>query len=187
MATRSRIGLKLEDGTIKHSYCHFDGYPHGVGHKIVEHYSDIEKVKELLSFGDMSFLAPKVIPDGIHNFNTPEQGVTVFYGRDRAETDVDSATTSMDEYLSVKYSSCIDYQYLFSGGHWWVCDNYDKAGWELVKRLLSEYTLTEEELACNIQMWVRIRIPVKDQNGQNLLRDSNKGSNLGVVKSTIFY
>ena len=151
MATRSRIGLKLEDGTIKHSYCHFDGYPHGVGHTLVKHYSDIEKVKELLSFGDMSFLAPKVTPDGIHNFNTPEQDVTVFYGRDRAETDVDSATTSMDEYLSVKYSSCIDYKYVFSGGHWWVYDNNDKLGWELVKRYLpDEYTLTEEELACNI-------------------------------------
>ena len=151
MATRSRIGLKLEDGTIKHSYCHFDGYPHGVGHTLVGHYSDIEKVKELLSFGDMSFLAPKVTPDGIHNFNTPEQDVTVFYGRDRAETDIDSVTTSMDEYLSVKYSSCIDYQYVYSGGHWFVYENYDKTGWELVKRYLpDEYTLTEEELACNI-------------------------------------
>ena len=151
MATRSRIGLMLEDGTIKHSYCHFDGYPHGVGHTLVGHYSDIEKVNELLSFGDMSFLAPKVNPDGIHNFNSPEKDVTVFYGRDRAETDVDSVITSMDEYHSVKYSSCIDYKYLFSGGHWWVYDNYYKTGWELVKRYLpDEYTLTEEELACSM-------------------------------------
>jgi len=142
----------LEDGTIKHSYCHFDGYPNGVGHTLVENYSEIEKVEELLSFGDMSFLAPKVTPDGIHNFNNPEQGVTVFYGRDRAETDVDSAITSMDEYLSVKYSSCIDYQYLFSGGQWWVYDNNDKSGWELVKRYLSEYTFTEEELASTTKM-----------------------------------
>ena len=151
MATRSRIGLTLEDGTIKHSYCHFDGYPHGVGHTLVKHYSDIEKVKELLGFGDMSFLAPKVTPDGIHNFDTYEQDVTVFYGRDRAETGVDSVTTSMDEYLSVKYSSCIDYQYIFSDGHWLVYDNNDKLGWELVKRYLpDEYTLTEEELACSM-------------------------------------
>ena len=152
MATRSRIGLMLEDGTIKHSYCHFDGYPHGVGHTLVKHYSDIEKVKELLSFGDMSFLSPKVNPDGEHSFGNPEKDVTVFYGRDRGEPDVDSVTTSMDEYLSVKYSSCIDYQYLFSGGQWWVYDNNDKSGWELVKRYLSEYTLTEEELSSTIEM-----------------------------------
>lgn len=151
MATRSRIGLMLEDGKIKHSYCHFDGYPHGVGHTLLEHYSDIQKVEELLSFGDMSFLAPKVTPDGIHNFDTYEQDVTVFYGRDRGESDVDSVITSKDEYHSVKYSSCIDYLYLFSGGHWWVYDNFDKLGWELVKRYLpDEYTLTEEELSCSI-------------------------------------
>jgi len=152
MATRSRIGLMLEDGTIKHSYCHFDGYPNGVGNTLVENYFEVEKVEELLSFGDMSFLAPKVTPDGIHNFNNPEQGVTVFYGRDRAETDVDSVTTPMDEYLSVKYSSCIDYQYVFTGGNWWVYDNNDKTEWVLVKRYLSECTLTEEELSCTIEM-----------------------------------
>ena len=152
MSTRSRIGLMLEDGTIKHSYCHFDGYPNGVGNTLVENYSDIEKVEELLSFGDMSFLSPKITPEGEHSFGNPEKNVTVFYGRDRGESDVDSVTTSMDEYLSVKYSSCIDYQYVFSGGHWWVYDNNDKSGWELVKRYLSEYTLTEEELSSTIEM-----------------------------------
>ena len=152
MSTRSRIGLMLEDGTIKHSYCHFDGYPHGVGHTLVGHYSEIEKVKELLSFGDMSFLSPKLNPEGEHSFGNPEKDVTVFYGRDRAETDVDSVTTPMDEYLSVKYSSCIDYQYVFTGGNWWVYDNNDKTEWVLVKRYLSECTLTEEELSCTIEM-----------------------------------
>ncbi len=152
MSTRSRIGLMLEDGTIKHSYCHFDGYPNGVGHTLVENYSEIEKVEELLSFGDMSFLSPKITPEGEHSFGNPEKNVTVFYGRDRGESDVDSVTTSMDEYLSVKYSSCIDYQYVFTGGHWWVYDNNDKSGWELVKRYLSEYSLTEEELSSTIEM-----------------------------------
>ena len=102
MSTRSRIGLMLEDGTIKHSYCHFDGYPNGVGHTLVENYSEIEKVEELLSFGDMSFLSPKITPEGEHSFGNPEKNVTVFYGRDRGVSDVDSVTTSMDEYLSVK-------------------------------------------------------------------------------------
>ena len=150
MATRSRIGLMLEDGSIKHSYCHFDGYPKGVGHTLVENYSDIDRAKELLSFGDMSYLSPKVTPEGEHSFNNPEKDVTVFYGRDRGESDVDSAITSMDEYHSVMYSSCIDYLYLFSGGHWWVYDNYEKTGWELVKKYLPAYTLTEEELSCSI-------------------------------------
>ena len=150
MATRSRIGLMLEDETIKHSYCHFDGYPDGVGSILVQHYNTQEKVEELLSYGDMSYLTSELHPEGEHSFEKPEQGVTVFYNRDRGETDVDSVVTTMDEYLSVKYASCIDYQYVYSGGQWWVYNNLKKNKWKLVKEFLSEYTLTEEELSCSI-------------------------------------
>ena len=140
----------LEDGTVKHSYCHYDGYPEGVGETLVQHYNTEDKVKELVSFGDMSYLASVVHPEGEHNFEKPEQGVTVFYNRDRGETGVDSVVTTMDEYLSVKYSSCIDYQYVYSGGQWWVYNNLKENKWKLVKEFLPEYTLTEEELSCNI-------------------------------------
>ena len=150
MATRCRIGLMLEDGTVKHSYCHYDGYPEGVGSTLVQHYNTEDKVKELVSFGDMSYLASEIHPEGEHNFEKPEQGVTVFYNRDRGETDVDAKTTSMDEYLSIKYSSCIDYLYVFIGSNWWVYNNLKKNKWKLVKTFLPAYTLTKEEMSCNI-------------------------------------
>ena len=150
MATRSRIGLMLEDGTIKHSYCHFDGYPDGVGSILVQNYNTRDKIKELLSFGDMSYLTSIIHPEGEHSFNNPEKGVILFYMRDRGETGVESVTTSMDEYLSIKYSSCIDYQYVFTGGQWWVYNNLKKNNWKLVKTFLPEYTLTKEDLACSI-------------------------------------
>ena len=150
MATRCRIGLMLEDGTVKHSYCHYDGYPEGVGETLVQHYNTEDKVKELVSFGDMSYLASEIHPEGEHNFEKPEQGVTVFYNRDRGETDVDAKTTSMDEYLSVQYSSCIDYLYVFIGSNWWVYNNLKKNKWKLVKTFLPAYTLTKEEMSCNI-------------------------------------
>ena len=150
MATRCRIGLMLEDGTVKHSYCHYDGYPEGVGSTLVQHYNTEDKVKELVSFGDMSYLASEIHPEGEHNFEKPEQGVTVFYNRDRGETDVDSVVTTMDEYLSVQYSSCIDYLYVFIGSNWWVYNNLKKNKWELVKTFLPAYTLTKEEMSCNI-------------------------------------
>ena len=150
MATRCRIGLMLEDGKIKHSYCHFDGYPDGVGSILVQHYNTGEKVEELLSYGDMSYLTSELHPEGEHSFEKPEQGVTVFYNRDRGETDVDAKTTTMDEYLSVQYSSCIDYLYVFIGSNWWVYNNLKKNKWELVKTFLPAYTLTKEEMSCNI-------------------------------------
>lgn len=150
MATRCRIGLMLEDGTVKHSYCHYDGYPEGVGSTLVQHYNTKDKVMELVSFGDMSYLASVVHPEGEHNFEKPEQGVTVFYNRDRGETDVDSKTTSMDEYLSIKYSSCIDYLYVFINDNWWVYNNLKKNKWKHVKTYLPEYTLTKEEFTSNM-------------------------------------
>ena len=151
MATRSRIGLMLEDGTIMHSYCHWDGYPTGVGQTLVMHYSDVDKIKELLSFGDMSFLAPNLNPVGVHSFDNPENGVTVFYKRDRGETgSVDSVVTTLDEYQSVKYSSYIDFLYLFKDGKWFVSNTCNDKGWQLVKKYLAGYDLTDDDISCTM-------------------------------------
>lgn len=142
MATRCRIGLKLDDGTIKHSYCHWDGYPDGVGSTLVRYYNDVDKASELLNLGDMSYLAKKINPEGFHNFDKPENDVTVFYGRDRGESGVESVVTSLEEYHSVTYSSFIDYLYLFNDGKWEVYDNLNKSGWKSVEDFLSTNLLT---------------------------------------------
>ena len=141
MSTRSRIGLMLEDGTIKHSYCQHDGYPEGVGYTLIRNYSDIDKVKELLSFGDMSCLEEKIHPSGVHNFMTYEKDVTLFYGRDRGDSDSDAKVTSMEEFESIKFTTCIDYLYLFSEGKWFVKSLIDDSGWKLVTDSLQELAL----------------------------------------------
>ena len=56
MSTRSRIGLKQANGQIKSIYCHWDGYPEGVGKTLKEHYNSPEKIEELLELGDISSL-----------------------------------------------------------------------------------------------------------------------------------
>jgi len=149
MSTHARIGLMLHDGTIKHSYVHFDGYPTGVGKTLVEHYNSEETIQELLSFGDMSYLTPIINPEGEHSFNKPEDGVTVFYGRDRGETGIDAEINSMDELHNI-HSNSVDFFYLYVNKVWQVYDVYGKDGWKLVKEFLPAYTLTEEDLACKI-------------------------------------
>lgn len=59
MATRSIIAI--QDGD-KHDavYCHWDGYPSGVGATLEESYKDRNKIKELISRGDMSSLGPTI-------------------------------------------------------------------------------------------------------------------------------
>lgn len=56
MSTRSRIGLQLPNGKIKSIYCHWDGYPEGVGEILRKHYNTREKIEALLELGDISVL-----------------------------------------------------------------------------------------------------------------------------------
>ena len=96
MATRSYIGRLTEDKQVFFVYCHFDGYPSGVGTTLRENYDRPEDVIKLLSFGDISVLAPTV-----------EQ--SFFYGRDRKEPGTEQQQITYDEFMSEK----IEYRYLF--------------------------------------------------------------------------
>ena len=54
MATRSRIGIELSDGSILSAYHHWDGYPEWLGRILKTHYNTKEQVSELIDGGDMS-------------------------------------------------------------------------------------------------------------------------------------
>lgn len=54
MSTRSRIAVRNGDGTFTSSYCHYDGYPEGVGSVLAGHYTDPAKVAAVLALGDLS-------------------------------------------------------------------------------------------------------------------------------------
>ena len=96
MATRSRIAIEKENGTVESIYCHWDGYPENNGRILIENYKDHEKVQALIDLGDISSLAPNVEadPHTRHTFNDPVDGVVVAYGRDRGETGVEKKSHS---------------------------------------------------------------------------------------------
>jgi hypothetical protein len=54
MATRSRIGLELADGSILSAYHHWDGYESWLGRILRTHYNSKELAAELIDGGDMS-------------------------------------------------------------------------------------------------------------------------------------
>jgi hypothetical protein len=62
MSTRSLIAIKNDDETYDAVYCHFDGYPEapGVGHKLKQHYTSEEQIRELLAAGNMSSLGEDI-------------------------------------------------------------------------------------------------------------------------------
>lgn len=52
MATCSYIGIENEDGTVDYTYCHFDGYPEGVGQDVF--FLTRDETREIVRQGLMS-------------------------------------------------------------------------------------------------------------------------------------
>ena len=114
MATRSTIAMADGDN-IKAIYCHYDGYPEGVGVTLSNFYNDSDKVAELVALGDISTLDEFVVPVGTqHSFETPEVGVTVAYGRDRNETGTEARYyTTVENWLEAYGNTGCEFGYLW--------------------------------------------------------------------------
>ena len=116
MATRSRIGIENENGTISSIYCHFDGYPDGVGATLEEHYSNRQKLRMLINLGDISILGEHVATMDEHSFDNRKEGVTVAYHRDRGE---EKREARVDKSLET-FSYSEKYGYVYTKDEKWV-------------------------------------------------------------------
>lgn len=105
MATRSRIGIQLKNGSILSVYHHWDGYPEWLGRILTTHYNTRAKAVELIDGGDMSTCW--------NEDNQPE-----YYG-------VDNNPPRHDADLNTYLSDGEEYAYIFVNNEW-VC--YDLHG-----------------------------------------------------------
>jgi hypothetical protein len=96
MATRSLIIVKGDKKFIC-SYCHWNG-PHNK-ETLEKFYNTDALAKELISFGDISQLGPKLHPTGKHTFEKPEKDVCIFYKRDRGDKLDPQVTCTMKKIL----------------------------------------------------------------------------------------
>lgn len=123
MATRSYIGIQNEDGSVRSIYCHWDGYPSHNGKILQEHYSDKEKLNELIDLGSISILAAKVKPDEgqSHSFDYPAEDVVVAYHRDRFEDyHKPREDDSIESFVKKGYE---EYGYVFTKDENWLTFN----------------------------------------------------------------
>ena len=109
MSTRALIGILNEDGSIDYSYNHFDGDPATMLPLLTEHYGTEEKIRHLLTFGQISGLEPTIEK-------------TEFYHRDRGEDLILERAKDINDYGD----SGIDYQYLFLYGNWKTVYRYGR-------------------------------------------------------------
>jgi len=125
MGTRSAIGYKTPEGKVRAKYSQYDGYVAGVGKTLVEHYQAARKIAQMVELGDQSFLAAEIFPKGEHSFNSPEEGVTVFYGRDRGEEDTEAQEfDTVQEFVQYYAGAGCEYFYLHTSAGWIVHDRY---------------------------------------------------------------
>jgi len=117
MATRSRIGLELKNGSVLSVYHHWDGYPEWLGRILNTHYNTKEKVAELIDGGDMS----SCWNDTVWGKNrTDGQKYGPEYYSARGEDCPPRLDGKLGEYLLKGIGE--EYHYIFRNGEW-VCYN----------------------------------------------------------------
>jgi hypothetical protein len=110
MATRSLIGMNLDNGITKIIYCHWDGYPEHNGQLLMNNYTSPSAVFDLLELGDLSSLA-----------ETP--ATCKAYHRDRNEPYgmVEARDVDPDQLMNVGCDYGVDYVYVYNNENEWDC------------------------------------------------------------------
>lgn len=117
MSTRCLIGMKLPNGKIKTIYCHFDGYPKGVGKDLKKHYTTTAKIKKLMALGDISSLGKEI--GSRHEFFAYSDDECTAYGRDRGEKGTKARIVNdYSELLDIASGCWADYIYVWDGKKW---------------------------------------------------------------------
>ena len=104
MATRSRIAIENQDGTVTSIYCHFDGYVEGNGKTLQNHYTNRDKVEQLIALGDISVLS-----------SFPE--TTIAYHRNRGEDFSQMQHKDVEDFFT---GDIEEYGYLFTKDNKWL-------------------------------------------------------------------
>lgn len=169
MATRSLIFIKNEDESYDYIYCHHNGDFENNGVILSKYYNSTEKVRKLISLGDMSLLDKNIEPStNTHSFSHPEDGVCIFYNRDRGESDVTSHHLESNQMKEFNYYAA--YNYLWSDNEWWYARTLKTGGIMWIK--LSERPEIKRRL--NYQKKKPETIDRKTEDIINKLTESEK-------------
>jgi hypothetical protein len=118
----------MHGDNCKSVYCHWDGYLEHNGVILQEHY-DSARANQLVAHGDISSLAPRIVALNPldHCFEKPEEGTTVFYGRDRKETGADWHSDADFEAFFARAEGCFaEWYYIMRDGVWYVGNTYER-------------------------------------------------------------
>ncbi len=104
MATRSTIGIKDGD-TVRAIYCHWDGYPAGVGLGLIDNYDSKAQAEALITLGSISSLKETLEATKAEAYSVESESARTF--------------TGVQDWLD-NFDYGIEYAYLYEDGKGWV-------------------------------------------------------------------
>ena len=122
MATRSRIGIELNDGSILSAYHHWDGYPQWLGRILNTHYNTKEKVADLIDGGDMSCAWTNERWSGVNEYGGQMKEETAEYGPQYYSQRGEDCPPRYDKDMEEFFSDNEEYSYIFRNGNWFAYD-----------------------------------------------------------------
>ena len=138
--TTSNISVK-SGNVYKTVYCHYDGYPEGVGEILLNHYNSQEAAEALIKGGDIMLLGKKCDRPKGHSYKNPIPDYTVYYGRDRGDEDTGYTLSEQKPKLREYYL------YIFEDGKWFVSSIYEyPKNQELTHELINICALAKKSL-----------------------------------------
>ena len=119
MATRGRIAIEMEDGSLLSIYSHWDNYPEYNGRILQTHFNDRNKVEELIDDGDISSLWTN--RDWDNKEWDDDEYKTLTYAMCG-----ENCPPRHDETLKEYLNNGEEYAYIFTRSNEWIC--YDLHG-----------------------------------------------------------
>ena len=123
MSTNSRLGLRLEDGSILSVYHHWDGYPEWLGVTLNKYYNTRESIAELIDGGNMSCC----YTDSDWEHEELKTYRPLYYTERGEKLDDNAPKLSKDEaeYLVTTNKCCGEFAYIFELNNTWRCIGLD--------------------------------------------------------------
>ena len=122
MATRSRIAIENQDGTVKSIYCHWDGYVSHNGRMLFNHY-DNEKLEKLIELGDISALGE----------STKD---TIAFHRDRREDLHNKTFENVEKLFEDGFCSGEEFIYCLTKDGIWLVNEVNSSNVEILKEVI---------------------------------------------------